>query len=57
LFVTKQNQPFCVSTGGDGLVKVPCSGLLLTIEVGLCYLRKWRRSESLLFILKQVQLI
>jgi len=57
LFVTKQNQPFCVSTGGDGLVKVPCSGLLLTIEVGLCYLRKWRRSESLLFILKQVQSI
>jgi len=53
LFVTKQNQPFCVGTGGDALVKVPCSGLLPTIEVGLCYLKKWRKSESLLFILKQ----
>jgi len=55
LFVTKQNQPFCVTTGGDALVKVSCSGLLPTIVVGLCYLRKWRRSESLLFILKQPQ--
>ena len=53
LIVTKQNQPFCVRTGGDALVKVPCSGLLPTIEVGLCYLRKWTRSESLLFSLKQ----
>jgi len=33
LFVTKQNHPFYVRTGGDGLVKVPCSGLLPTIEV------------------------
>jgi len=55
LFVKKQNQPFCVRTGGDALVKVPCSGLLPTIEVGLCYLRKWRRRESLLSILKQAQ--
>jgi len=55
LFVTKQYQPFCVRTGDDALVKVPCSGLLPSIEVGLCYLRKWRRGESLLFILKQAQ--
>jgi len=55
LFVTKQYQPFCVRTGGDALVKVPSSGLLPSIEVGLCYLRKWRRGESLLFILKQAQ--
>ena len=55
LFVTKQYQPFCVRTGGDALVKVPCSGLLPSIEVGLCYLRKWRRGKSLLFILKQAQ--
>jgi len=34
-------------------MKLPCSGLLPRIEVGLCYLRKWRRGESLLFILKQ----
>ena len=33
-------------------MKVPCSGLLPSIEVGLCYLRTWRRGESLLFILK-----
>ena len=55
LFVTKQFQPFCVRTGGDALMKLPFSGLLPTIEVGLCYLRKWRRGESLLFILKQAQ--
>jgi len=55
LFVTKKYQPFCVRTGGDALVKVPCSGLLPSIEVGLCYLRKWRRGESLCFILKQAQ--
>jgi len=36
-------------------MKLPCSGLLPSIEVGLCYLRKWRRGESLLFILKQAQ--
>ena len=24
-------------------MKLPCSGLLPSIEVGLCYLRKWRR--------------
>ena len=51
----KKYQPFCVGTGGDALVKVPCSGLLPSTEVGLCYLRKWRRGESLLFILKQAQ--
>ena len=34
-------------------MKLPCSGLLLSTEVGLCYLRKWRRGESLLFILKR----
>jgi len=55
LFVTKQFQPFCVRTGGDALMKLPCSGLLPSIEVGLCYLRKWRRGKSLLFILKQAQ--
>jgi len=55
LFVTKQYQPFCVRTGGDALVKVPCSGLLPSTEVGLCYLKKWRRGESLLFISKQAQ--
>jgi len=32
-------------------MKLPCSGLLPSIEVGLCYLREWRRGESLLFIL------
>ena len=42
-------------TGGDALMKVPCSGLLPSIEVSLCYLRKWRRGESLLFILKEAQ--
>ena len=36
-------------------MKVPRSGLLPNIEVGLCYLRKWLRGESLLFILKQAQ--
>ena len=55
LVVTKQYQPFCVRTGGDALVKVPCSGLLPSIEVGLCYLRKWRKGELLLFILKEAQ--
>ena len=54
-FVTKQYQAFRVSTGGDGLMKFPCSGLLSSIEVGLCYLRKWRRGELLLFVLKQAQ--
>jgi len=55
LFVTKQYQPFCVTTGGDALLKLPCSGLLPGIKVGLCYSRKWRRGKSLLFILKQAQ--
>jgi len=55
LFVTKQYQPFCVRTGGDALMKLPCSGLLSSIKVGLCYLRKWRRGESLLFVWKQAQ--
>ena len=53
LFVTKQYQPFCVRAGGDALMKLPCSGLLPSIEVGLCYLRKWRRGESLLLIFKR----
>jgi len=43
LFVTKPYQPFCVRTRGDALIKVPCSGLLPSIEVDLCYLRKWGR--------------
>jgi len=30
-------------------MKLPCSGLLPSIEVRLCYLRKWRRGESFLF--------
>jgi len=38
-------------------MKLPCSGFLASIEVGLSYLRKWRRGESLLFILKQAQLM
>jgi len=42
-------------TGVDALMKLLCSGLLPSIEVGLYYLRKWRRGESLLFILKQAQ--
>jgi len=32
-------------------MKLPCSGLLSSIEVGLFYLRKWRRDESLLLFL------
>ena len=48
LFITKQYQPFCVKTGGDALMKLPCSGLLPSIEVSLCYLRKWRTGELLL---------
>jgi len=55
LIVTKQYQPFCVTTGGDALMKLACSGLLPSIELSLCYLRKWRRGESLLFILEQAQ--
>jgi len=55
LFVTKQYQSFCARTGGDALMKLPCSGLLPSIEVGLCFLKKWRRGESLLFILKHTQ--
>jgi len=38
LFVTKQYQLFCERTGDDALMKLPCSGLLPSIEVGLCYL-------------------
>jgi len=52
LFVTKQYQPFCIRTGGDALVKLPFSRLLPSIEVDLCYLRKWRRGESLFLYLK-----
>jgi len=55
LFATKQYQRFCVRTGDDALMKLPYSGLLPIIEVGLCYLRKWRRGEPLLFVLKQTQ--
>jgi len=55
LIVTKQYQPFCVTTGGDAFMKLACSGLLPSIELSLCYLRKWRRGESLLFILEQAQ--
>ena len=54
-FVTKQYQPFCVTTGGDAQMKLPRSCLLPSIEVGLCYLRKRRRGESLIFILIQAQ--
>jgi len=49
LFVTKQNQPFYVRTGGDALVKVPCSGLLPAIEVGLCYLKSEEANHYFLF--------
>jgi len=56
LFVTKQYQPFCARAGGEALMKLPCSGRFLpSIEVGLCHLKKWRRGESLLFILKHAQ--
>ena len=55
LFVTKQYQTFCVRSGGDVLTKLPCSGLLPSIEVGLCCLRNWRRGSSFLCILKQAQ--
>jgi len=48
LFVTKQYQPFCVRTGGDALMKLQCSGLLPSIEVGLRHFRKWKRGKSLL---------
>jgi len=41
----KNNTNPSVTTGGDALMKLPCSGLLPSIEVGLCYLRKWRRGE------------
>jgi len=51
LFVTKQYKPFCVRTGGDALMKLPCSGLLPSVEVGQCYLRKWRR-RSITFYFK-----
>ena len=36
-------------------MELPCYGLLPSIEVGLCHLRKWRRGESLLCILNQAQ--
>jgi len=37
------------------MMKLLCYGLLPSIEVGLCYLRKWRKYESLIFISKQAQ--
>jgi len=37
-----------VGAGRDALMKLPCSGLLLSIEA--CYLRTWKRGESFLFI-------
>jgi len=51
LFVKKHYQPFCVRAEGDALMKLPCSGLLLSIEV--CYLRTWKWGESFLFILNK----
>jgi len=54
LFVTKQYQPFC-KDNRYALMKLPCSGLLPGIEVGLCYLRKWRKANHFFFILKQAQ--
>ena len=32
-------------------MKLPCSGLLLSIEV--CYLRTWNRVESFIFVLNK----
>jgi len=45
LFITKQYQPFCARTGGDALMKLPCSVLLPGVEVGPCYMRKWREAN------------
>ena len=36
-------------------MKLPCSALLPSVEVDLCYLRKRRTGKSLLYILKQAQ--
>ena len=56
LCAARVSRELCAArTGGDALVKAPYFGLLPSIEVGLCCLRKWRRGESLLFILKQAQ--
>jgi len=53
LFCSLQNNTNpSVRTGGDALMKLPCSVLVPSIEVGVCYLRKWRRGESLLFYFK-----
>jgi len=54
LFVTKQYQPFCKDRRwwGHALIKLSCSGLLPSIKVGPCYLRKWRRGEPFLFYFK-----
>jgi len=35
----KQYQPFCARTGGDALMKLQCSGLLPSTEVGLWHLK------------------
>jgi len=34
-------------------MKLPCSGLLPSVGVGLCYLRQWRKGELLLSISKR----
>jgi len=41
----KHYQPFCVRTGGDALMKLPCSGLVLSTEVR--YLRTWKKANHL----------
>jgi len=50
-----RSPPLKHTTGCDVVMELPYSVHLPSIEVGLCYLRKWGRGESLLFILKQAQ--
>jgi len=50
LFVKKHYQPFCARTECGALMKLPWSGLLLSFEVDLYYLRTWKKSKSFLFI-------
>ena len=52
---SKQNSVICLRSN---ILPAPIFGLaapmlLPSTEVGICYLRMWRRGESLLFILKR----
>jgi len=44
LFVTKQTKPFCVRTGGDAWMKLPCSGLLPSIFIFYLFVYEQTRS-------------